>query len=485
MSQPQRQKTEEQIRHEIRQQLIGEAASAGQVVTIERGRLPYPKGLDERFGVTPAIWRALTDSVFPSAKTVEGIVLAVAYCKARNLDYMKRPVHVVPIWDSKKRREVESVWEGIGSLRTTAHRTQNYAGCDPCEFGPTIKSTFTAEVERNNQTRTETVEVEHPEWARMTVYRLVQGVRCAFPGPRVRWTAAYGRRGGTTLPNDMWLKRADEQLEKCAEAAALRRAFPEELGDVYAAEEMHGQVVDVTPEPTAEDRAARPQRGKPTPQDEDAQEAEVLKLTLVGNDNEEREFEDLDVFAEEFVSAMQALANAGDRTGLQAYWDRNSACFATLRQFQGVGTETVDGLTKAFREIEAALTQREAAARKAAQQPAAEEQPKSAERTQANPENRQPDPETSNAAASVNHEAKPQPWIFKPIGGRGKPEQLASAQDFAARMIKTIREQGYAPSPVSTFAFKLNEPGMKRLDQVEPELHAEVLQACRDAGCEV
>jgi hypothetical protein len=51
----------------------------------------------------------------------------------------------------------------------------------------------------------------------------------------------------TAAPNEMWKKRPRGQLEKCAEAAALRAAFPEELGNDYAAEEMAGQIVDHVP----------------------------------------------------------------------------------------------------------------------------------------------------------------------------------------------------------------------------------------------
>jgi hypothetical protein len=39
----------------------------------------------------------------------------------------------------------------------------------------------------------------------------------------------------------MWSNRPVGQLEKCAEAGALRRAFPEEIGNALTAEEMEGQ----------------------------------------------------------------------------------------------------------------------------------------------------------------------------------------------------------------------------------------------------
>jgi hypothetical protein len=39
----------------------------------------------------------------------------------------------------------------------------------------------------------------------------------------------------------MWQSRPEGQLEKCAEAAALRKAFPEEIGNDLTAEEMAGR----------------------------------------------------------------------------------------------------------------------------------------------------------------------------------------------------------------------------------------------------
>lgn len=231
---------------------------------------------------------------------------------------------------------------------------------------------------------------------------------------------------------------------------------------------------DITPE----DRQARPQRGQQPPPENDVEDVIDLKLSLTSNDGGEREFEDLDVFADEFVAALKQLAEAGDRAGLQAYWDRNSACFGTLRQFQGIGTETVDGLTKAFQELEAEVTQHEAEQRKAQQQSSTE-----TGKTVTPPSTQKP-PASTKAAETPKADTVAKPWIFKPIGGREKPVEMSSAREFAEAMLKTIKEQGYAPSPVSTFAFMLNRPSMDRLDKTEPELYQTIIDACRAAGCD-
>src|SRR5256885_16005138 len=56
-----------------------------------------------------------------------------------------------------------------------------------------------------------------------------------------RSIGAYAKWADTDVPNEMWSNRPVGQLEKCAEAGALRRAFPEEIGNALTAEEMEGQ----------------------------------------------------------------------------------------------------------------------------------------------------------------------------------------------------------------------------------------------------
>ena len=206
--------------------------SESRAVAIAPPRLPYHPAVEERFGVSLTEWRALVDAVFPLAKEASSVILALSYCRARKLDPFKKPVHIVPMWNSQLKRMVETVWPGIGELRTTAFRTGQYAGRDEAKYGETRRAKLGS------------IEIEYPEWCQVTVYRLLGGQRLPFPGPRVYWMESYATQArDSSEPNAMWKRRPFGQLDKCAEAAALRAAFPEEIGNEYAAEEMEGQTM--------------------------------------------------------------------------------------------------------------------------------------------------------------------------------------------------------------------------------------------------
>lgn len=199
------------------------------------------RGVDE-FG-----WNTLKQSIFPGAGDAS-ILMAIDYCKARNLDVLKKPVHIVPIWNSKEGKMVDTIWPSISELRTTAMRTGQYAGKDETLFGPDEYMEWKPSGKRSN-----TVDVEFPKWAQVTVYRIVAGQRVAFVGPKVYWLESYATCSkNDEAPNSMWADRPRGQIEKCAEAAALRAAFPEELGNDYSVDEARtfGGIKDVTPNKT-------------------------------------------------------------------------------------------------------------------------------------------------------------------------------------------------------------------------------------------
>lgn len=84
---------------------------------------------------------------------------------------------------------------------------------------------------------------EPPRAAKVVVYR--KGSTKPFVG--VASWASYVQIGKDSKPTDAWSRMPDVMLAKCAEALALRKAFPFEMGGVYIPEEMDqaGNVIDV------------------------------------------------------------------------------------------------------------------------------------------------------------------------------------------------------------------------------------------------
>lgn len=222
-----------------------------------KARLPYHPRIGEVYGINDLQWQALVESTYPEAATIEAVALALSYCRARGYDPMMKPVHIVPVWNSKLKKMVDTVWPSLQLYRTLAARTGFYAGIDPVEFGPDVEATLT---HRDKDGRETTVRVVHPAWAKVTVYRIVKGVRTAFASPQVRWTEYYATAGrNSEAPNEQWRRRPFYMLEKVAESLALRRAFPEECADPTA-EEMEAagsEARDITPSrPSFRERVA-------------------------------------------------------------------------------------------------------------------------------------------------------------------------------------------------------------------------------------
>lgn len=171
----------------------------------------------------------LQNSLYPGANP-NSIRLVLGYCKASGLDPMQKPVHIVPMWDSKAKQMRDVVMPGVGLYRTQAARTGEHVGTDEPVFGPMVEM------------RVGDFVLQHPEWCKVTVYRMVGGVKCAYTATEF-WIENYATAGkDTTAPNTMWKKRTRGQIAKCAEAQALRKGFPE-VGNQPTAEEMEGKVL--------------------------------------------------------------------------------------------------------------------------------------------------------------------------------------------------------------------------------------------------
>jgi phage recombination protein Bet len=214
-----------------------------QLPSLAGPRLPYHPGIQERFGIDKTNWKALVEAVFPNAVSTESVILALSYCRARKLDPFKRNVHIVPIYNKQDRCYHDTIWPGIGELRTTAFRTGEYTGRSDTKFGADVKQ------------KVGTLEITFPEWAQVSVFRTIKGERVEFVGPRVYWLETYAvKKHDDDTPNEMWQTRPRGQIDKCAEAAALRAAFPEEIGGDFIPEEVErGSVrtVDASPKTIA------------------------------------------------------------------------------------------------------------------------------------------------------------------------------------------------------------------------------------------
>jgi len=184
-----------------------------------------------RRGIDEAQWRTLNSSLFPGADP-KSILMVIDYCRARKLDPLKKPCHIVPmrVKDAKTGsygwRDV--ILPGIYEYRTTAQRTGEYLGHSKPVYGPPL----------------EAFGVTAPEFCEMTIYRFnpVAGLKVEFPVcVFFREAVAVTKKGDAIVANDRWAKAPIQMLTKCTEAAGLREAFPDELGGEPTAEEMDGQ----------------------------------------------------------------------------------------------------------------------------------------------------------------------------------------------------------------------------------------------------
>ena len=95
----------------------------------------------------------------------------------------------------------------------------------------------------------------YPKWCKVIVRRLLpNGIIVDFPAVEY-WRENYATAGkDSEAPNAMWKKRPYGQIAKCAEAQALRKAFPE-IGSQPTAEEMEGKEFSAQAEQTPAQQA--------------------------------------------------------------------------------------------------------------------------------------------------------------------------------------------------------------------------------------
>lgn len=203
--------------------------------------------------------RALLKSTIANGTTDLEFDLFVAVARRHGLDPFTRQIYAIPRGQGDRRQL--TIQTSIDGFRLLAQRSGKLRGIrGPWWCG------------NDGEWREVWLEDAAPQAAKVEV------LHADYDGPVAgiaRW-GAFVQTNANGAPNSMWSRMGDHMLAKCAEALALRRAFPAELSGIYTEDEM-GQASNEAPvaiAPPQEPRerpsaspqpAPRPPQARPQP----------------------------------------------------------------------------------------------------------------------------------------------------------------------------------------------------------------------------
>jgi phage recombination protein Bet len=146
-------------------------------------------------------------------------------CQRTKLDPFSRQIYLIGRYDRRANRQVYTPQTSIDGYRVIASRVI-------AEQGANLGYEDTQWCDKDGRWMDVWLQDGPPAAARVTVLR--NGQRF----PAIALYREYVQTGKENKPIGLWGKMPAGQLAKCAEALALRKAFPHDLAGVYTAEEM-------------------------------------------------------------------------------------------------------------------------------------------------------------------------------------------------------------------------------------------------------
>jgi len=165
--------------------------------------------------------------IIPAQTPPQQIQLFGAICREHELSPLTKEIYLISY------KGKYSVVVGIDGLRKKAARTGAFAGRDDAKFDVMPDGTYKTAAQLKAENKL-------PVSCTVTVYRVVSGLRVPFTKTVI--LNEYRKNGGK------WDEMPFNMIEKCAEAAAIRMAFADQVAGLHIQEEsasIMGEVVNV------------------------------------------------------------------------------------------------------------------------------------------------------------------------------------------------------------------------------------------------